>query len=59
MMDLNKEWLKQVLGDLGADEISDFTKIINDISKRAKNIKQSSIGVSLTHKGAVGTSASL
>ncbi len=50
MMNLNKEWLKQVLGNLEPDEISDFTIIINDISERAKNIKQSSINVPSAHR---------
>ncbi len=40
MMDLHEEWLNQVLGNLDADEIRNFAKIINDISLRAKNIKK-------------------
>jgi DNA-binding MarR family transcriptional regulator len=58
MMDLNKEWLKQVLGNLDPDEIRDFTKIINDISERAKNIKKSSIDVSPEYGEADGTPVS-
>ncbi len=36
MMDLNGGWLKQVLGDLDADEIRIFAKTIAEISERAK-----------------------
>jgi len=41
MLALHEEWLKQVLGDLSSNEIMDFSKTINDISERAKNIKNS------------------
>lgn len=43
MLDLHEEWLREVLGDLDANEIRNFTKIINDISKRAKTIKVKSL----------------
>lgn len=40
MLNLNEEWLKQVLGNMNSDEIENFAKIISGISEKAKNIKR-------------------
>jgi len=40
MLNLNEEWLKQVLGNMNSDEIENFAKIISSISEKAKNIKR-------------------
>lgn len=58
MIDLNRGWLKQVLGDLDVDQIGIFAKTIAEISERAKKITQLSVDVSPIHKKADGTSAS-
>ena len=40
MLNLQLEWQRKVLGGLNADEIDSFSKIINDISERAKKFKK-------------------
>ncbi len=37
MLDLHEEWLKEILEDLEPKESKNFTKIINNISEKAKN----------------------
>ena len=38
MLTLHEEWLKQVLGDMNSNEISNFANTINKISTKAKSI---------------------
>jgi DNA-binding MarR family transcriptional regulator len=57
-MNLNGEWLKQILANLDPDKISSFAKIIGEISGRAKKIRQPGIDSSPARREADDISAS-